>query len=381
MFIVVESTWSGSVHVPGTASLLKALAAAFPDRGIRFVAEAEHLGHVRAATRIVGNVEFIKVAIPTQRAHPLERTVCEAAILRRALAGIAPDAPHFLVQASTNGSAIRVAQVFLAFRRGMRAWVRLHGNLNEIEGWRSQNPLTRFVSLPNALRSIAGGRLRAIVLDDSIRNALVGMMPNLNRQIDVVYEYPLPEETCLFKPSPINLPPLFGYLGLGTEAKGFDLFLECAKQSKKNGVSAKFRMIGPVHASMKALNLAVLEQANLGERLTREAYLSALGEIDYALLPYRPIYYRLSASGVIVDAMTALKPIVALPVPFIVDLFKQFGDIGYLCRDEVHFTETVAALAQRPDLERYGQQVIAMRCLRDARSMKSIVDISGRIFK
>ena len=84
-------------------------------------------------------------------------------------------------------------------------------------------------------------------------------------------------------------------------------------------------------------------------------------------LPLQPEYYRLAASGALLDAITWLKPVIATSVPIVSDIFAQYGDIGYLCCSAEDMQRALHVVLTEMDSVRYAGQVEAMRRAREAR--------------
>ena len=251
---------------------------------------------------------------------------------------------------------------------------RLHGNLNEINGWRPKHPVRRHFTLAQALAAIPAGNLHLVVLDDCIREALVSKIPSLERQIHAIPEMVSSTEAQRFEGKPLSNPPTFTFLGVGTMAKGADLFVEIARQAKNAGLPGRFEMYGVLHPSLSHLDVSHLDHPPAQQGLERQQFVDGLARSDFVIVPYDPAYYTFSASGILVDAVAALKPIVTLPVSFAVSAFRRFGDIGYLCRDPHDLSQTVMRLAQQPEHDRYNRQVDCLRLFRSARTGTAISD-------
>ena len=78
--------------------------------------------------------------------------------------------------------------------------------------------------------------------------------------------------------------------------------------------------------------------------IPRELFERQLRETTYAVFPYEPSYYKLVASGSVLDALTAGKPLIVLRNSQFEELFQTMGDIGYLCADVAEMRTTVDAI-------------------------------------
>jgi hypothetical protein len=79
-------------------------------------------------------------------------------------------------------------------------------------------------------------------------------------------------------------------------------------------------------------------------------------KINYALFFHKRDNYRLSASGVFFDAISYLKPIIALRNPFFEYYFQIMGDIGYLCDSYEEMENLILKIVENKPNERYLKQ-------------------------
>lgn len=376
MILIYEPMWMGTYHAPGNSVTIQTIARAFPHQAIRVFAETTHLHELRADPALVAHAN---VALLDSGVVPLfsgktdtvsfARFRQELGMLHAALRAVPCNEPCLIFLLSTTPTAVFAAALLARDpRRRIRVHVGLHGNLNEIAGWRSRNPLWRGFDLTSALRARHGGRVRFLVLEDCIREELLRLMPEMAPVVDVL---PLPvnrAEAGMAAPLPLRMPLQIGLLGQATEAKGITPFLALARRiAAEHHGKVQFRHVGHIMPGDDPSRFAVLADPASTERLDRDAFRAGLARLHYVCLPLQPGYYNLSASGTVIDAMTWLKPLIATPMPLVADLFARHGDIGFLCPDLEALCTTVAALADHPDPDRYGRQVEAMRTLRDSR--------------
>jgi hypothetical protein len=90
--------------------------------------------------------------------------------------------------------------------------------------------------------------------------------------------------------------------------------------------------------------------------LPRDVFERQLGQTTYAVFPYRPSAYRLVASGSVLDALAAGKPLIALRNPQFEEMFQVMGDIGYLCDDMAGMKRLITSILRDPPRDRYRQQ-------------------------
>ena len=367
MILVVETTWKGLRHAPANASLLHCVAAALPHESVHFFSEEAHGLEVQ---RCLGaawprNLRCHAVGLAPPDAQPLARLRWEAALLKRAVTKIDNGGKCLIVTAAATGPSIAAANLLALWLGRQRFCLhhRLHGNLNELHGWRSRNPLVRLFDLRSALTTWYSPQARYLVLEPHIRDRLAAILPALERSIDVLPETISPAEKQDADPPPP--PPVrVGYLGLGTRAKGFDLYLRLARAlaPASNG-KVEFHAVGNLHRELTHEDQSVLAQPLAKAPIPRQDFVQAAASLHYAVLPYQGNYYQWSASGTLVDAISLGKPIIATDFPFVKALFDRFGDVGFLCRGEAEMAAVLRRLPTtfEPRYHRQKQAILNAR--------------------
>jgi glycosyltransferase involved in cell wall biosynthesis len=157
---------------------------------------------------------------------------------------------------------------------------------------------------------------------------------------------------------PASGPITFSFLGLIDETKGFPQFVEMAGALAPvwNG-AVRFDLIGGKREGVtRAMTGPHVTAYAYDGPLPRDVFEQKLRETVYTVFPYDPDYYRLIASGSVLDALAAGKPIVALRNPQFMEMFQVMGDIGYLCDDVAGIKRTIETILREPPRERYAQQ-------------------------
>jgi hypothetical protein len=377
MILVFEMTWSGPVHAPGNSATIQTMAQAYPREEIRVFAAASHIAELRsdAALTAHANVSFRPIVVYPHlfgKTHIVSwgRFRREFAILREGLATVPRNERCLIMLISATPTAILATRWLARLGQGrIGVQVGLHGNLNDINGWRPRNPLSRAFDLRSALSARYPPLYRFLVLEEGIRLALVEDIPAIADRVQVL---PLPINlTELPGQRTIELrPPVrIGLVGQATRAKGIDLFLDLARDFKaRHGSMVEFVLVGRATADSDLSAFGVLEDPVTTDVLPRDQYLARLAKLHYVLLPLQDQYYKLSASGALLDAITWLKPVVATRLPIVEALFRRFGDLGYACDDQAAMRDALEAAVTTMDVPRYQRQAEAMRAVRDSRS-------------
>ncbi len=381
MILVFEMIWTGTAHAPGNSSTIQVIARAFPDQQVRVFADPSHLdelGRDRALTGLA-NVGLHPIAIfPDFRGktHVVSsrRFAREFAIMRAALRDVPRREPCLIVLISTTPTAIFAAALLARLaRRRIGIQVGLHGNLNEITGWRPRNPITRRFDLASALSGRQPPSLRYLVLEQPIKDALGRLAPAAAARTDVLPHPVHIEEIPAGPAASLGSPLRVGFVGQGTQAKGFDAFLSLAHDlSARYGGRVTFHHVGRVLPGTDLSRCEVLADPSSSEGLSRSEFLRRLGRLHYVLLPFHERYYNLSASGALIDAITWAKPVIATKLPLVQQLFDRFGDIGFLCEGEAGLRDAVETILIERDQERYARQVAAIARARDSRRPEAL---------
>lgn len=377
MILVFEMLWVGTQHAVGNSATIQAMARGFPEQPVRVFADPSHLTELRNDHELTAcaNVTLQPIApYPKLRGKTqlvsFGRLWREFTILRRALAQV-PKGERcviFLISASPTAIAAASLLARLASRR-IGVMVGLHGNLNDAFGWRPRNPLARALDLHAMLIARHPNWLRFMVLEEGIRDSLATLLPVAAARTDVL-ELPINVAELAGQHVPDFAAPIrIGLVGLATEAKGTDLFLDIAREmTARYPDKVAFHHVGRLAPGTDPVPFQVLADPPATEHLSRETFTARLAALHYVFLPIREGYYNLSASGAFLDAMTWAKPVIARSLPIVTPQFRRFGDIGYLCGSDVDMRAAVEAIVTDMDAGRYAGQVAAMRTLRAART-------------
>lgn len=388
MILVFEMIWTGTHHAPGNSVTLQSIAAALPDQQVRMHAESTHLDNLRADPKLTAhrNVSFAEITISAHYRYRTQivstrRALTEFATLWRGVRAAPADQKLLIMLISATPTAIMAARLVARLdRRVVGVQVGLHGNLNDLTAWRSRNPLARCFDLPSVMGGPQPPYLRYLVLENAVRRALVEDRPAAGAAADVL---PLPVNVAELPAVPemtLGFPLRIGLVGQATEDKGIGPFLETARIFKqRHGAKVEFYLVGRVYPGSDLAPFAVLDHAVSEEQLSRPDFLARLAPLHYVYLPLQARYYRLSASGGLLDAITWLKPVIATRLPIVADEFEKFGDIGHLCDDVPAMQAALEEIIQTMDAGRYARQRAALAQAREARMPEALARQYRRI--
>ena len=388
MILAFELTWTGTTHAPGNGATLATVVRALPEHSVRMYAEATHLAELAADPGLAGlaTLSLHPVAVSTLhrgRTHVVSwrRGLVEFRALRQALRealhGGPASEPCLILMLSATPTAV-FAACLAAWLQGPHVAVQvgLHGNLNEITGWRSRNPLLRAFDLRAAMVSRWTRRARYLVLDPSIRAALADILPEAASRTDVIDLPVNAGERAGQGGAALVEPVRIGFVGQATHAKGIDIFLRLAATLRAEYASrVAFTLVGRAMPGSDLADFAGLADPVGTAHLSRAEFLRRLDSLHYVLLPYRTGYYDLAASGALIDAITWGKPVIATDLPIVAQLFARFGDVGHLCADEAGLLAAMRVILDGMDQTRYATQVAALARAAAARTPQALAPI------
>lgn len=351
MNVVVDAQAWGFEHVPFNAAFVAALAEAYPGEPIHFFGERDHLAQVQrylASRMDTPQVTWRPLTLPPRFARERERAVPDFRNFSRVLSEArrlgASRVVACYLHATTGVLALKALS--LLERRMLVAFVH-HGSLVRVLGSRRYHPLLAF----------GNGRLRQIVLGDSIREEVVAKIPRLRKSLFGI-RHPYFFERAVPSDLPAGGPVTFSFLGLVEESKGIAAFVDLAATFCPSlGDKVRFDLIGGKRRGVAADDVGPwVKTYGKDGPIPRELFERQLAETTYAVFPYEPEYYKLVASGSVLDALTAGKPLIVLRNSQFEELFQTMGDIGYLCADVAEMRTTVDAILRDPPRDRYRRQ-------------------------
>lgn len=385
MIVIFELNCPGSQHVVVNAAMVETIRYAYPDQPIHVVSEKGHAEEIaRSIPSSLQRMTFINVEVVDPLGPRLSVFRSQVGLIATQMRRAPANEGLLCVFLSATEATIFAANMakLTTRRRDARFQFILHGQLAELRGWRSRNPLRRATDLRSALWLMSRTGAHAVVLEDAIRDELVRIAPWIAKSVGSL-PHPLLESEADISDGeePAFVPPIrIGFLGLATPAKGFPEFLRLAAKAKARfGASIEFAAYGRLHPELEGVDQSPLTEKIGLERLPRETFTLGLRRLHYVCVPYHGAHYALSASGVLVDAISFAKPIITLRQPITTSLFEEHGDVGYLCEGTDDMLAQVCGLMERKDAARFGRQRDNMRRACYARMPKNLNHRYGKL--
>lgn len=361
----------GFEHAPFNGAAIETMRAAFRDAAVSFYGEAGHIDFLKgqlgpAAQR---SVEWNSILIPLRHSQMGARFKDDFDLVKRLLRRAEGSNSTVALLSANQTILLSLKLLLLSRHRGRRIQVFLHGGLASLNGPQSRNPFNKARHIRFALSLPPHKNLQYIVMEETIREALLDIMPAIGRKVAVL-DHPVPPGEGADAVVDCAPPLRFGFLGLATEAKGFSTFLTAAERvTAKSPGGAEFHAIGMYSQERQRKEI---ERRSLATRpslvpLDRKRFRKAVSELHFICLPYAKGHYDLSPSGVLLDAIAWEKPVIAINTPLLEQLFSRFGPMGRLCPDKEEFCEAVEAVARRFNESEYREWTAAMHRVKQTR--------------
>lgn len=309
IILLIEPVWDQFVHLPANLGALLAVRNAYPDAVIFFSGGTQQIEEMKklGAPAALSSIKFlINSPFPD-----LDTGYAQYRTRRQVFEGILSQvgkAPDFILLCSCVPTAL-AAISSLGLAGNSAAF--LHGNANELSGWRSRHPVRRYFDLTSSMKRFAREGGRVLVYEGRIREALGKEYPWLRRALRVV-PHPILESEAGSRSSFQVLEEgqhlKIGFAGLATRAKGFPEFAQLAKKCKDLGMPYEFHSIGPLHPECKDVDQTALV-CKAGRTLERNEYVSLLQGIDFLFAWHKDVFYSMAASGIVYDAINLEIPI------------------------------------------------------------------------
>lgn len=162
------------------------------------------------------------------------------------------------------------------------------------------------------------------------------------------------EETILPIVHTMVQPVKIGHIGSAGKRKNVNLLYDLADkiQLAINNGQVQLSVIGVLEDSIKPfLNAGVINyvDSQIDKPLSRDIYDQKIAELDFAIFFYGPKDFLLRSSAAFFDAVLYVKPVIALENQFFTELFKEYGEMGYLCADNNEMKKLIDTLISDPE--------------------------------
>jgi glycosyltransferase involved in cell wall biosynthesis len=152
----------------------------------------------------------------------------------------------------------------------------------------------------------------------------------------------------------------FVFLGRTSKGKGFDVF--CRLANKISHVYPEqivtFTLVGrPRWLPKEYSETGPVRIASSAGRMTRDEMAIHLQMASYLVMPYMTnVYGKMKTTGIFLDTVQYLKPIIALKSNDLAHYFELFGELGILCDSVEEMEQVLVNIIQNPPLKEYSEQ-------------------------
>ena len=194
-----------------------------------------------------------------------------------------------------------------------------HANLNQIYSWQTKNPIRRFFQYKPSITRISKSKIKLICLESLVAKNLLAEIPNLINNIKII-PHPIDEleKIQLAKKDKLTI-AFVGILSPEKRPELFEQLTQCVNNSKYN-----FSVIGWAHKP-ESFNFKNCIHLPSKGPLPQETMQKQLAESDFICMLHEPEHYKLSASGVLLDAIKYKKPILHLNSELVLEIEKTSG--------------------------------------------------------
>jgi len=358
MIIFYELAQHGMSHAQFARVFVQTAASACPDEQLRMYAQPSHLACVfdGGDPQLDGRVE--KLPFTSRHAGFWKRALTALRFLHQTYGPLQAERPQ-VIFLTGEPCHIWAARLYRMVTPGFRCHLVLHGDINDMRGPRSRNPLRRLQDYVCSIGRARHADVRMLTLENHIRTNIDAILPGTAPYIDVFRHPCLPVSIDWAAANPAERELRFGLLGIAGRSKGLDVFARLALRARRDlGRQPSFRLIGKLQSGTEHLDLGGISGPLpfSKEWLPRAQFDDELTRLHYVILPYNMDYYGLSASGVLLDVLRWRKPMIAFDTPVVRELVAQFGDIGYICQSEDEMAQVIDSLIDGFDSARYALQ-------------------------
>jgi hypothetical protein len=363
MIVICEPAFRGVRHAQFNAALIGSVAEAFPEEGLIFCAEREHMNHVkRMVDARVAAVRFIEVGLPGKaRRLPFAWSLEQLAFYRR-IFGLADKnkARQIVFCSATYWAALALIKVMLRRFPQISCLVVLH----DLQPLVSTPQPTRLIDQLLSYRYwlLAGNTANIHYLIPGppplVEQGLKKYLPRLRdcvSPIDLPYVFADSVGSAPFKDDVVH----FGFYGHASLRKGADMFFTLADEvrSARTQYQPIFVLVGDIlDTQLKEMPHTSVTIPSPNAPLSQEEFAKYGTCIDYALFFHVASAYELNGTAAILDAFSYLKPIIALKTPLSEYYFNKMGDVGYLCESYSDVKNAVLEVLETKPIGRYRVQ-------------------------
>jgi hypothetical protein len=323
------------MHLPFNEGYLRVLRAAFTDEEIIFLASNKHLKNIRCKFSPDDHILFRPIepfGLPSGRSphNPIWGRPAARRCWAQLTDALLGKKLTFTAILGEDANLLAVIRQEWSRKYASTLHFILHNHLSASRRWRSRNPIFRSYDFASELRRGLPEGQKLVTLELGIAAAVHELFPVLEGAL-VTLEHPILEsEWAMVRERTGEKALQVGFLGHCSEGKGFRYFLELA--NRHTGERVEFHAIGLRSRDFSDGDLAILKRKPSTVSVPRHEYLTSLAAMDLICLPL-PSTYDYVASGSVIDAIAAAKPLALVRNRPFGALIDTYGPIGPMMDD------------------------------------------------
>lgn len=369
---LLEPTWDRHTHLPGNLGLLRITCLAFPEAAINYVGGQAQIDLIKesAPTEIVSRVQF-HAWQTGQDKDTLPTNVYRAIKNFKSLPAEIIEHATQLIFCSITASALNAVNLL---GLAPKCWSMLHGNANDLHGWRSRNPFRRYFDFRAVLERHCRQGGHVMALEDRIVSNLSEQYPWMRDHLTCLPHPLTPEEAAPHdQVKSLAYPVKIGFAGNASLEKGFAEFIQLASAlNETHPGKFEFHAVGRLAKDAEHLDQAPLTRKTAEHALARNDYVEQLGSMHYLFTWHRNSYYGNAASGVVYDAINLGIPLFARDTAQLAFWKKADIEIADAFND---LDSAIQFLRSGIDTEKYQRHLSALTTLREQFSDTNIAKI------
>lgn len=381
MVIVAEIKHKNNAHTEFNSAFLYIIHKIFPDEKIIFMSDDEHSRVIRKKLKKC-NILYENISVDSiisSKKHLLKKEVSDIWNLMKIIFNANKNNFHKVFFTCLSPVSLSFLKIICFLYKKINFYAVLHSEIETIK----KDSGAKFYNLNYwsklSLRIPIFKNLKLIVLGESI---FVNLQKNLNikRNNYIIIDHPYFFHSETKNKEENDSIIRFGSVGTAALSKNSHYIFKIAKKSISfidNG-ELTFEHIGLMGEDVLKEKNELVKYTLSGDLLDRDVFEKKVRNLDYILYFYDESMYKLTASGVLFDAINFGKPIISLNNDFFSYYFNKLGDVGYLCDNLDDMALIINQIVKYKDLKRYRIQI---NNLKKAKNILSLNDIGAEFLK
>lgn len=386
-YYLVDNVIIGANHVIGNAGLLNLVGKISPGQSeLHFFADPIHIENVRLKVQSEHNntIVYHPIDVIHPEANGLNKILIwrkklntDYQIVKSILTQARKEKVEFVVFCTIVASNLyRFKPLFKHFS-DLKIIISLHGEIEYL--FKKQLTTLQKLNAYFYKKSFnsPSSNVKFLTISKLIKEKLIAAKVLQEEQL-LHIEHPMLEYSRQVKALPIA--PKIAQLGVASIRKGSEKIFQIAEAFQKeiNEHKLSFQVIGKLYEDvMPYKNAFVQVLSSDNQHISQSRYEQSIEESGFALSLMTGDEYVFRISGSLIDSIQYQIPLIALRHEYLEFLFREGGDIGYLCNSVEEINAVLKDVANRSPhvIDRYAGQVDNLKKLAEQFYDDNMVDI------